>query len=423
MTRALTAALLAAAAAALGACGDDENGSGDASSRPSATTRARSPTIYSSVPLSGRSGAEAESAVNGMVLALEQADGRAGEREITFVSLDSATAESGIAQPDLVRRNAQRAANDPNALAYLGEQGSGSSQLSVPITNAAGLLQVSATNTYVGLTTGEGAQPGEPQRYFPSGKRTFARVVPNDSVQARAQVKYQSEAGCRTLTLVDDGSTYGRGLAALVARAAPGAGLQVGRRLRLDPRTNDAARVGAQAAAAGADCMFFGGTAENDAAALFSGAHQASPDMRLFGPDAVAESDFAEALPGTAEAVTYLTTPTLDPSLYNDAGREFHRVYQARFGGLPEPSAIFAYVAMQSVLRAIDAAGERGNQRGAVVDAYFGLRNVDSPVGRFSIDPNGDTTLSTYGGQRIAGGALVFDRVLDAGEGAQGPGG
>lgn len=405
MTRARIAAAVATLAVGASGCGGDD---GDATQAgPSASTIASIPTIYSSLPLSGRSGAEAESQVNAMILALEQAQGRAGRRQIRFVSLDSAGE-----QPGIVRRNAQRAAADPNALAYIGEQGSGASGVSVPITNRAGLLQVSATSSYVGLTQ-EGAVGGEPRRYFPSGKRTFARVVPNDRIQARAQVKYQSEAGCRTVAMVDDGTMYGRGLVTQVAAAAPGAGLQVGRRLRLDPAEDNAGTVGARAGASNADCLFFGGNAESDAPQLFRAAHAANPTMRLFGPEAIAESAVAEQLTGTVASVVYLTTPTLDPSLFTDAGRDFYRIYQARFGGIPEPSAVFAYVAMQSVLRAIANAGEKGNRRGAVAESFFALRNVDSPVGRFSIDANGDTTLTTYGGQRVSGGALAFDRVLE----------
>ena len=74
---------------------------------------------------------------------------------------------------------------------YLGEFNSGGSAISLPITNEAGILQVSPSNTYVGLTRAEGADKGEPDKYYPSGKRTFGRVVPADHIQAAAQVAYQ----------------------------------------------------------------------------------------------------------------------------------------------------------------------------------------------------------------------------------------
>ena len=35
-------------------------------------------------------------------------------------------------------------------------------------------------------------------------------------------------------------------------------------------------------------------------------------------------------------------------------------------------------------------------------------------LGTYSIDENGDTTLSDYGGYRVEGGKLVFDRAIKA---------
>ena len=35
-------------------------------------------------------------------------------------------------------------------------------------------------------------------------------------------------------------------------------------------------------------------------------------------------------------------------------------------------------------------------------------------LGTYSIDENGDTTLSDYGGNRVEGGKLVFDKVIKA---------
>jgi hypothetical protein len=36
-------------------------------------------------------------------------------------------------------------------------------------------------------------------------------------------------------------------------------------------------------------------------------------------------------------------------------------------------------------------------------------------LGRYSIAPSGDATLSRYGGDRVSGGRLVFDRLLTSG--------
>src|SRR5205823_6299365 len=74
---------------------------------------------------------------------------------------------------------------------------SGASQVSIPILNAASIPQVSPANTYIGLTRNlPGSAPGEPQKFYPSGKRTYLRIVPIDSIQAAADLIAMKEAGC-----------------------------------------------------------------------------------------------------------------------------------------------------------------------------------------------------------------------------------
>jgi branched-chain amino acid transport system substrate-binding protein len=69
---------------------------------------------------------------------------------------------------------------------------------------------------------------------------------------------------------------------------------------------------------------------------------------------------------------------------------------------------------MSVALQAIKDAGAKGNERQAVIDAFYKIKNRESVLGTYSIDENGDTTLSDYGGNRIKGGKLVFDKVIKA---------
>ena len=82
------------------------------------------------------------------------------------------------------------------------------------------------SNTYVGLTRSEGADKGEPDKYYPAGKRTYGRVVPADHIQAAAQVTYQKDQGCKKTYILNDKEVYGKGIAVQVAehRQGPGPG-------------------------------------------------------------------------------------------------------------------------------------------------------------------------------------------------------
>ncbi len=143
--------------------------------------------VYSSLPLQGASRPQSEDVINGEKLALKQRGNKAGDFKINYISLDDATAAAGQWDPGQTTSNARKVAQDKNAIALLGEFNSGASALSIPITNEAGILQVSPSNTRYGLTKGgTGAEKGEPDKYYPSGKRNYGRVVPIDTIQGAA---------------------------------------------------------------------------------------------------------------------------------------------------------------------------------------------------------------------------------------------
>jgi branched-chain amino acid transport system substrate-binding protein len=407
MTRSLAGSgcLAIAAALAISACGGSDSDTSGGS-----TTL----TIYSSFPLQGSSRPQSEAMVNGATMALEEADGRAGKFKVRYESLDDSTAQAGKWEPGQVSSNARKAIQDDSAIAYIGESNSGATVLSLPITNDAGLLQISPSSTYVGLTRSEGAAPGEPDKYYPSGKRTFGRVMPPDHVDAQAQVAYQKELGCQTLYVLNDKETYGKGVADLVAASAPSLGIQVLGNDGLDIKAANYRAVAQKIKSSGADCMFYGATTANATTIVWKDVNVANPDMKLFGPAGMADSAFTGEIPESAQRMTYLTSPTIDPKLYPPAGQAFFKAYTKRFGQEPESYAIYGYEAMKLALTAVEQAGAKGNDRQAVIDAFFKIRNRESVFGRYSIDPNGDTTLSTYGGNVVKDGQLVFDKAIEA---------
>jgi branched-chain amino acid transport system substrate-binding protein len=397
--------LTIAAAVAISACG----GSGsDATGGESKTL-----TIYSSFPLQGTSRPQSDAMVNGITLAVEQADGRAGKFKVKYESLDDSTAAAGKWEPGQVSANARKAAQDNSAIAYIGESNSGATAISLPITNDGGLLQISPSSTYVGLTRSEGAAPGEPDKYYPTGARTFGRVMPPDHVDAQAQVAYQKELGCQRLYVLNDQETYGRGVADLVAASAPGMGIEVLSNDGLDIKAPNFRAVAQKIKEAGADCMFYGATTANATTSVWRDVNAANPDIKLFGPAGMADSAFTGEIPESAQRMTYVTSPTIDPKLYPASGQAFFKAYEKRFGQQPESYAIYGYEAMELALTAIEQAGDKGNERQAVIDAFFEIENRDSVFGRYSIDPNGDTTLSTYGGNIVQDGELVFDKAIE----------
>jgi branched-chain amino acid transport system substrate-binding protein len=223
-------ALLAvpACALSLAACGSS-NKSSTSSGGGGGATASKSLTIYSSLPLQGTSRGQSEAVINGEKLALKQAGNKVGNFTIKYVSLDDSTAQNpGTADEAQTGQNARKAVQDSSAIFYLGEFNSGGTKVSLPILNKKSIPQISPSNTYVGLTTNKpGSEPGEPDKYYPTGKRTYARIVPADDIQGAALATVMKQDGCTSVHIFNDKSTYGAGLARNVSLAAKKIGLTV----------------------------------------------------------------------------------------------------------------------------------------------------------------------------------------------------
>jgi branched-chain amino acid transport system substrate-binding protein len=181
-------------------------------------------TVYSSIPRHGVSAATAERVLAAERRALAERGGSAGGLRIRLRQLPATDDPNHPWDPALVAENAHRAADDANAIAYLGELDYGATAVSLPITNDAGLLQVSPSDGLTSLTRRAPGRPrAGPERYYPSGLRSFVRVGPTDLDEAEALVEELRSAAVTRFSLVYDREIYGRELAAqLVERARRG---------------------------------------------------------------------------------------------------------------------------------------------------------------------------------------------------------
>jgi branched-chain amino acid transport system substrate-binding protein len=372
-------------------------------------------TIYSSLPLQGSSGPTSAQIVNGEKLALSEAGGHVGPFKVSYVSMDDSNPRSGEWNPGLTATNAKAAAEDPSTIAYLGDYNSGASAVSLPLINAAGILQVSPGSPYVGLTSPLDAGQDEPERFYPTGKRNFARLQPGDPAQAEAQVQLLRALGVKRLYVLDDQGPFEVPLAQLVAGDAEQAGIKVEGNDSLDMTTatastsfsGEVAKVGES----GAQAVFFAGGTQASTVALWRQLHSAIPKLLLLGCSDMVNASFTSEI-GPAAASTYLTTPILPVRLYPSAAARVLDTYRRRFGGAGGAYALYGYEAMSAVLLAIREAGLRGSDRQAVIDRFFTIRNRASVLGRYSVQADGETTSSRYAVDRVVGGQAVFYRAL-----------
>lgn len=371
--------------------------------------------VYSSLPLQGPEAASSAEIVNGERLALSQAGGHVGQFKIGYVSLDDANPKTGRLDPEATSTNAKSAAQDTSTIAYLGDLGSAATAVSLPLINAAGILQVSPSSPYVGLTSSRDAGQDEPARFYPSGKRNFGRLAPGDPAQAAAQVALMRTLDVHKLYVLDDQDPFELPLAEIVASEAEHAGIALAAH---DSIVTGTATVFTgeveKIVHSGADAVFLAAAPTPGAAALWRALHRADPRLLLLGSATLLSPPFTSAIAG-AEAQTYLTTPVLPVSDYPASARRVLGEYRARFGGTPSAYALYGFETMSVVLDAIRRAGTSGNNRQLVVDRFFQTRDRDSVLGRYSVQPDGETTLSRYGVDRVSGGSAVFYRAFDVG--------
>jgi len=404
---------VAALALTVAACGGDDGGSSGGGGGGGGGSKEL--TIYSSLPLQGASRPQSEDVINGEKLALKQRGGKAGDFKIKYVSLDDATAAAGKWDAGATKANARKAAQDDSAIAYLGEFNSGASANSIPTTNEAGILQVSPSNTALGLTKGgEGAEPGEPDKYYPTGKRTYGRVVPIDTIQGAAVAQYMKDEGVTSVYVLDDKEVYGQGVAANTKAAAQRTGLKIAGEDSWDGKASNYRALASKIKSSGADAVFTGGIIDNNGPQLFKDINAANPDAKIFGPDGMATVDMTKEIPAEVQAKSYFTAPTVSPDELPPAGQKFYDDYQKEYGEAQDeidPYAVYGYEAMDVVLDAIEKGGD---DRQAVIDAFFSTKGKESVLGTYDIDKDGDTTLTTYGAYLAKGGKLVFNKAIEA---------
>jgi branched-chain amino acid transport system substrate-binding protein len=413
----MAAASCLTAALALGvtACGSDKK---ESTSGGGGGGGAKTVTIYSSVPLQGASRVQTEAVVNGAKLALEQSNNKAGDITVKYTSLDDSTAQAGSWTPEAESANARKAAQDKSTAVYLGTFNSGAAKVSIPILNEAGIPMISPANTYVGLTTNDpGSEPGEPDKYYPAGTRNYTRIVPKDTIQAAALVTLMKQDGCTKVALTNDKETYGAGLAKVIELSAKTQGVTLTGNDAIDKNAANYRSLAQKAKAAGADCFVYAGITANNAVQLYKDFAAALPNAKLYGPDGVAETGFVSAkdggVPAALDPRIKLTVATLSPDQYPPEGQQFFKAFIAKYGvDNPDPYAIYGYEAMKLALDAITRS--KTGTKEDITKALFATKDRQSVLGTYSIDKNGDTTLTDYGAYSVKNGSMVFDQTIKA---------
>ena len=347
-------------------------------------------TVYSSRPTEGPSAPIGRAVAAGERQALADARSRAGRYRIRLIELSASKPNAGNWDPGQVNENAKRAADDRRAIAYLGELNLGASAVSVPVTNDRGLLQVSPGDGLASLTEQPPRSAAGPERYYPSGRRTFLRLVPDDEVQARLMADRLAALGVERPALIVGTGVYARELAAELSADLSKLDIDpiATKDLRDDPDTvvNAVRELSDVSPESLPDAVVLALARDRNTPQMLASLSEALPGAALITGSGVLVSQPLE-VPGEVAA------PPLEAVAPQPQGRSpvLDRIAHEQGQGLATPEALWGYEAMRVVLDAIRQAqnGGRPADRADVVRAALTPRLRKSPIGRYQVRRNG----------------------------------
>jgi branched-chain amino acid transport system substrate-binding protein len=341
--------------------------------------------IASDLPLQGAIRHQTVEISRAMIWALAEKGWKAGSYKIGYQSCDDSTAQTGGWDTAKCATNAHLYANNKSVMGVIGTFNSGCAKIEVPTLNRASLAMVSPANTNPGLT--KKWDVGEPNKYYPTGTRNYARVVATDDIQGPADALWSQSLGFKKVFVLNDKQTYGFGVAKTYQAAAKKLGIKVVGFQGWDAKASSYEALATSIKASGAQAVFLGGIACNNGAKLMQDIKSVNPKIQLQMPDGFSD-------PGANGAVgngAYISVAGEPPNALTGQGATFVKSFGKQIGTTPNPYAAYGAQAMLVMLQAVSTSG---GQRAAATKALFGIQITNGILGNFSINASGDTNLT-----------------------------
>jgi branched-chain amino acid transport system substrate-binding protein len=351
--------------------------------------------ITSDLPLQGSSRTQTIQIVGAIRYLLDQQDWKAGDHNVAFQSCDDATAQAAKWDSGKCSQNAQAYAANEKVVAVIGTFNSGCAQILIPVLNQApngGIAMMSPANTAVCITEGgPGCDDSEPDKYYPTGSRNYARVAPHDAYQGAAMAEFAQAQGIESVYILNDKEFYGLGVATNFRNAAEHLGIEVAGFEAWDPKAASYEGLFRKIGGSGADAVFLGGLIdENGAKVIKDKVAVLGPndgDVKLLAPDGFTTQQTIDEA-GTAAAGMFMSVAGVPIDQFKGAGAEFAEGFKSTLGGKPiDPYAIYGAQAARVVLDAIAASD---GTRADIIAKMFDTNVEDGYIGSFEINENGD---------------------------------
>jgi branched-chain amino acid transport system substrate-binding protein len=361
--------------------------------------------IATDFPMQGSSRTQTLQIVGAARLLLDQQNWKAGDHKVALQVCDDATAQAAKWDPDKCSRNAHAYAQNESLVGVVGTFNSGCAAIEIPVLNQApggGLLLLSPANTYGCLT--EPCAGNEPEKYYPSGKRNYARVAPSDPNQGAVMAEFAKSQGVNSIYILNDKEAYGLGVAKNFRGAAEALGMTVTGFSAYDPKQANFRAIFTRIKATNPDGIFIGGLVDENSGQLINDKVAVlgpNTGVKLFLPDGfTADALFQRSEGGTPNAKdAFLSVAGVGIDKYTGAAQTFIEDFKKTIPGKSvDPYAILGAQAARVLLDAIEKSD--GTRQG-IIDEVFKTKINNGLIGSFEINENGDIT-------GAKGAALLF---------------
>jgi branched-chain amino acid transport system substrate-binding protein len=366
--------------------------------------------IASDFPLQGSSRTQTEQIVAAIKYELQQRDWKAGDYNIGFQSCDDATAQAGKWDSGKCSQNGNAYAANDAVIGVIGTFNSGCAQIIVPLLNQAsdgGIAMISPANTLVCLTTSSNnCESTEPDKYYPSGTRNYARVVAHDGYQGAAMAEISQQQGVKSVYILNDKESYGLGVATNYRDAAQSLGITIAGFDAWDPNATSYTALFNKVKQTGADAVFLGGLIdENGAQVIKDKVAVLGPNngaVKLFAPDGFTTQATIDEAGGAAQDML-MSVAGQPIDAFKGTAKAFADGLRSGplAGKAIDPYAIYGGEAAQVLLDAIAASD---GSRSDVISKMFATDLDNSLLGGFSFNKEGDPVAKQ--GATVAVGVL-----------------
>jgi branched-chain amino acid transport system substrate-binding protein len=369
--------------------------------------------VASDLPLQGSGRAQTQQMTRAIKFIFQQHGWKAGKYTLAYQSCDDSTAQAGKWDSGKESANANAYAQDSSVVGLLGTFNSGAAEIAIPVLNRAPngpLAMISPANTYVGLThPGPGTVAGEPGKYYPTGKRNYARVVAADDYQGAADALLAQQSGVKKLFILNDKEAYGLGVATNLKNAAGKLGIKVVGFTAFDAKATSYEALAVKVKASGAQAVFLGGLICENGGKLIKDIAAGAPGVKIMLPDGFTPISGVVQQAGSAANGATVSVAGLPNSALKGAGKDFLVRFTAADHRPPDPYSVYAAQAAEAMVAAI---AQSNGTRADIAKQMFKVDLKNTILGTLKFNANGDVTANPVTIYKIVAGKSTVLHVI-----------